>query len=305
MKEPIAIAIPVYNREKKVMATLDSVAAQTFRPLRLILVDNNSSDNTHAALRKWKAEHESPDFRIDVIQELKPGACAARNAALRIIDSPWTMFFDSDDTMPPDHVEVALAAASENPDTDIIAWARLLHLPGGRKVVRGFTLKSPKFSNLTQTIFATPNYMARTELFRRVGGWDETVAVGQDLELGSRLLCVNPKIFVRKGHFVDIYDSATSITNSTPDRMSALKHTLDKVRLTFPENKRHLVDLQFLARAATWGKSDPKAHDLAKETLEAQPWHRRWLFGLLYRYALRGGRGVAKIYALLHLNKMP
>ena len=74
----LSIIIPVYNREKIVSATLNCVAAQTFRPLNLILVDNNSSDGTLQVLLDFKEAHQTPDFSITVLQESTPGACAAQ-----------------------------------------------------------------------------------------------------------------------------------------------------------------------------------------------------------------------------------
>ena len=115
----LSIIIPVYNREKIVSATLNCVAAQTFRPLNLILVDNNSSDGTLQVLLDFKEAHQTPDFSITVLQESTPGACAARNCGLRAARSEWIMFFDSDDLMTPDYVEQYALAISRNPDADL------------------------------------------------------------------------------------------------------------------------------------------------------------------------------------------
>ena len=59
--ELVSIIIPVYNRAGIVGRTLQSVAAQSYRPLELILVDNNSTDNTLEVLNGFKSRHESPD----------------------------------------------------------------------------------------------------------------------------------------------------------------------------------------------------------------------------------------------------
>ena len=52
MKPTLTIVIPVYNRAKKVKATLASVAAQSYRPLSVILVDNNSTDGSPEVLER-------------------------------------------------------------------------------------------------------------------------------------------------------------------------------------------------------------------------------------------------------------
>ena len=63
MKE-VSIIIPVYNRATVVQATLDSVVAQTYRPLQVILVDNYSTDDTLQVLETFKKEHPSLDVVI-------------------------------------------------------------------------------------------------------------------------------------------------------------------------------------------------------------------------------------------------
>lgn len=278
--------------------TLDSVAAQTFRPLKLILVDNNSTDNSLHTLLDWKKETENDDFEIKVIEEKTPGASAARNAALNIIDTDWTLFFDSDDIMPLDHIEKIMAAINESPEVNILGWSRKIHFLNGKIVVKNFSLKYPEFNNLSQSIFATQGYAARTEIFRKAGGWDETLSVADDIELGSRLLKLHPSMSIISGHAVDVYESVKSITNSS--NMKSMCNALDKIRGTFPENKQHLIDLQLIIQAASWGKTDPESAGIAKNVIKNTPWPRRWLWKFFYWYQLHGGRGVARIYALTH-----
>ncbi|MDE6573922.1 MAG: glycosyltransferase family 2 protein, partial [Muribaculaceae bacterium] len=96
MSARLSIIIPVYNRESIVLRTLESVERQTLRPLKLILVDNGSSDGTLAVLEQWRQEHAAPGFEVEVYSEPVPGACAARNKGLAVADTEFVMFFDSD-----------------------------------------------------------------------------------------------------------------------------------------------------------------------------------------------------------------
>ena len=267
-------------------------------------MDNNSSDNSYDVLSEWKEHNESEDFRIDLYQETIPGACAARNLALKHIDSEWTMFFDSDDTMPKDHVKRALKESQIHPDAQIIGWARRIHLKNGKVLIKKFRTRNPEYENLTQSICATQNYMAKTSLFNEAGGWDNRIKVGQDIEIGSRLLKLKPNLLLIKNHFIDVYETPLSITNSTKNGMREMKYTLDKIRGTFPKDKNHWIDLQLIIKAASWGKDDPDSPEIVKEILNKTSPRRRWLWRLFYLYQLNGGRGVARIYSLLHFNRM-
>ncbi|MDE6693286.1 MAG: glycosyltransferase family 2 protein, partial [Muribaculaceae bacterium] len=91
----LSVIIPVYNRENVVVRTLDSVKAQSYRPIKLILVDNDSADGSLFTLLHWASMNKSDDFVIEVASESTRGAAAARNAGLRLANTPWGMFFDS------------------------------------------------------------------------------------------------------------------------------------------------------------------------------------------------------------------
>ena len=60
----IGIVIPVYNRERELRRTFDSVVAQTYRPIHVVLVDNGSTDGSLALCRELKGAYETDDFRI-------------------------------------------------------------------------------------------------------------------------------------------------------------------------------------------------------------------------------------------------
>lgn len=79
MREIMSIVVPVFNREKWIEKMFLSVREQTYRPLRLILVDNGSTDSSLSVCHRLKSEYETDDFTVDVLQELKRGANAARN----------------------------------------------------------------------------------------------------------------------------------------------------------------------------------------------------------------------------------
>lgn len=304
MKDRLTIVVPVYNREEMVKRTLESIEVQTYRPINVVLVDNNSVDNTFNTLSEWKKSAESEDFKIKIITEAKPGASAARNAGLRCVETEWTMFFDSDDTMPPDHVEKAMNAVDENPDCDIVGWDRKLFFSDGTTVLRKFKTSNMIFENLTQSIFSTQNYMAKTDLFRRAGGWDEQLSNGDDIELGNRLLALKPKAVIAKGATVNVYESADSISHCNQNRIESISEALNKIKELLPLDKRYLVDFQIVNKAATWAKDDLQSKAVVEDILSRQPLLRRIVWRALYLYQLWGGRGAARIYKALHFGTL-
>ena len=104
----VSVIIPCYNVAPYLDACLQSVVAQTHRPLEVWIVDNNSIDNTLAIARRWAARY--PDW-MRVLEEATPGAPAARNRGLAAATGAWVQFLDADDLLLPHKIARQVAAA--------------------------------------------------------------------------------------------------------------------------------------------------------------------------------------------------
>lgn len=93
MDAKISIIVPVYNTEKYVGETIELLAGQTYKNLEIILVDNNSKDNSLEICRSYAQK----DPRIAVFSEKTPGPSAARNRGLDAATGDFICFCDSDD----------------------------------------------------------------------------------------------------------------------------------------------------------------------------------------------------------------
>ena len=241
MSARLSIIIPVYNRESIVLRTLESVERQTLRPLKLILVDNGSKDGTLAVLEQWRQEHAAPGFEVEVYTEHVPGACAARNKGLAVADTEFVMFFDSDDEMTPGHARDMLEGLERPSRPDIVGRDVSICFPKGVKIKRFYT-SNVLWHNLMQGSMATPMYAARTELFRRAGGWDNSVMAWNDIELGTRLLVLSPRIEKTGGASgVLVHPTEQSITGTRLSTHPAYRpHSLDTIEssLKLPRQRR-------------------------------------------------------------------
>lgn len=101
MGEKISVIIPVYNSEKYLPQCMDSVLAQTYGDMEIILVDDGSTDGSPAVCDGYAAK----DSRVQVIHQQNGGAGAARNAGLDAATGDYIGFIDSDDYIEPDMYE--------------------------------------------------------------------------------------------------------------------------------------------------------------------------------------------------------
>jgi glycosyltransferase involved in cell wall biosynthesis len=101
----ISVVICTYNRAEFIKESMESLHVQTLAhsAFEVIVVNNNSTDNTAAICRQFIAEH--PDFQIRYLEEPKQGASFARNTGAKKVRSPLLCFMDDDAIAEPDYLE--------------------------------------------------------------------------------------------------------------------------------------------------------------------------------------------------------
>ena len=95
-----SLIIPYHNRREWLPRTLQSVVQSSVRPARVYLVDNASTDGSAQVCEAFAARY--PGYPFVLLSEPRQGAPRARNAALRLVQTEWVYFFDSDDELSPD-----------------------------------------------------------------------------------------------------------------------------------------------------------------------------------------------------------
>lgn len=105
----VSIIIPLYNSELYIGDCLDSILAQTYREIEVILVDDGSTDQSAAICDLYA----SVDPRFKVIHQDNLGVSAARNTGIDHAAGRWITFVDSDDFLHPLMIEVLIGAAKK------------------------------------------------------------------------------------------------------------------------------------------------------------------------------------------------
>ena len=111
----VSIIIPVYNQEKFLVETLNSVLNQTFSNWECILVNDGSTDNSVAVLQPFLTH----DNRFHFINSENRGVSNARNLALQQVKGDYVLFLDGDDLIHPEKIQQVLSNFQKNPETAI------------------------------------------------------------------------------------------------------------------------------------------------------------------------------------------
>lgn len=108
-KKLVSVIVAAYNIESYLPRCLDSLLAQTYSPLEIILVDDGSTDNTAAICDRYGTENEN----IKVIHRKNGGLSAARNSGLDAVSGDFIGYVDGDDWVEPQMYEAMVSACQE------------------------------------------------------------------------------------------------------------------------------------------------------------------------------------------------
>jgi len=183
----VAAIVPVRNRPGLVLEALSSVAAQTRRPDRLVVVDDGSTDDTAERVAAWQAEHFGELVRGD-----SSGASAARNRGVaEAAGCDLVAFLDSDDTWPADYLARTTAAFASRPDAVAACTDQLRteFRKGNKTTLRRFDDIPERATAylLEHGPTGTCSTVLSAAAFREVGGFESPMQYGEDFLLYLRL----------------------------------------------------------------------------------------------------------------------
>lgn len=149
--ELISIIVPVYKVEKYINRCVDSILAQTYKNLEVILVDDDSSDSCPTICD----EYAKKDNRVRVVHKKNEGVSAARNDGISIANGKFICFVDSDDYVAENYVQKMVEEQQKN-NADVVFCS---YYNVCNKVVSKASedLKELVYNKKIEMFFSTPN----------------------------------------------------------------------------------------------------------------------------------------------------
>ena len=213
----LSIVIPAYNEEKYLAAALGSVksALLTIEDSEVIVVDNESTDGTRAIAESYGAR---------IVDESQHNIGKVRNTGAKAATGGAIVFLDADTLVRPGCFEEILK--SLNDDRCFGGSARAVYEPiSDRPIVQLFMKLWPILGKLTKMRGGALQF-CRTDIFRELNGYDETIWVGEDIDFHWRL---DKLAGSRGGHtaFIEeppVYTSSRRWQNMSLVRMLIVTH---------------------------------------------------------------------------------
>lgn len=123
-----SIIMPVYNTANTVVRAIDSVLSQTDPDFELIIINDQSPDDSHRVIQEYLQKLQDPRISYH-LNEKNLGLAGARNVGISHATGEWLAYLDSDDAYKPNFLEVMHAAATD--DVDVVGCAHDIYYPDG------------------------------------------------------------------------------------------------------------------------------------------------------------------------------
>lgn len=191
MKKLVTIVIPAYNEEKCIGATITAALQQTYPSIKVIVIDNNSSDTTAAVVEQYAQK----DTRVQLLRESRQGLIFARQCGIDHVESELFAQLDADCLPPKTWIAHAVAYFEDTRVTGVTGPYYYYDAPWYlRYIVLGiqvlfFGVTSWWVQRLKRgAVLLGGNAVMRTEVLRAVGGYNLNLNFyAEDSDTGAKL----------------------------------------------------------------------------------------------------------------------
>jgi glycosyltransferase involved in cell wall biosynthesis len=268
----VSTIIPTYNRAALLTRALDSVIAQTYRPIEVVVVDDGSTDDTPQVMEEYRKKLLDNRCSLIYHEQANGRAPKARNNGIRLSHGALIAFLDSDDLWYPELIDTLVRLLNEHPSAGL-AFSGIQVIDENDRPCgeRWHGLNSTTEEGLLRKPFdlimrhmptQTSGVMLRRSVIEHLGDFDLDLPVVEDWDLWYR---------VSKAYDFAYTKRALACNRNHVDNLPKA----DKVALTsgLRMNLKHLPDIQ-----------DEEARKRVLERMQRQ-------FTLLQEELLREGRG--------------
>ena len=234
----ISVYMPTYNRAQMACRAIDSVLAQTYPNIELIVVDDASKDDTFAVL----SERYASDVRVRILRQTEgQGACAARNRAIEVANGEFVTGLDDDDEFLPQRLSQLYAAYDDR--YSCVCSAYLWDYGSFTKTLFA-QRQTVNLSNLLDLHTLSNQALVKRERMLQLGGFDVSLAAFQDYDMWVRVVAAfGPALRLAEASYrVHVGHEQGRITNS-PKRLDAHQQFVAKHRSLMSE--RNLQNQMF------------------------------------------------------------
>jgi len=239
----ISVVIPLYNKEKSIAATLESVLAQTYTDYEVVVVDDGSTDASAKVVQSLMKKSN----KIRLISKPNGGVCSARNRGIIESKGYYIALLDGDDIWDKDFLKEQVILIHDFPEATMwgINFAETREgkivrkiataLPDGYRGYVGNYFQMPK---RVSDLFCSSSVVIRRDVFDKVGMFDERIKYAEDSDMWFRIIATEKVVFYDKYMVFYQWDAENRTMTKRRDLRYFLPYYVDKYKASiFKENK--------------------------------------------------------------------
>jgi len=223
-KPLVSVIIPVYNTEKYLQECLDSLYAQTYDNIEILVTDDGSTDSSYEILKQNKKNHS----KLKINTQSNHGQGYTRNRAMERARGEYIIFVDADDFIEPVTIEVAMdRILTDESDFVHYDWKLLTHNKNGEERLiynnkELYFYKKILNNEECDELLESNNYFSVTNLFRKSFLLDNAIYFGEnhiyeDFEFVVKIANMADKVSLIHSPLYTIRKNETSTVNSGHD----------------------------------------------------------------------------------------
>jgi len=260
---PVGVVVPMFNAERTIGATLQSVRRQTHSALDIIVVDDGSIDRSASIV----AAHAENDRRIRILRQPNGGVARARNLGAASTDAEFLAFIDADDLWAPSKIALQLRALQEGGPSAGLAYSWFAHIDEddrvfslhNRPMAQGHVLQAMCRNNFVGN---GSSMLLRRSAFEASGGFDPSLRAHKAQGCEDLLMCLRVaerfEFRVVPQHLVGYRITNTNMSSDVMQMLRSCEIVLAEYREKYPQFgsdlDAHMVDmLHWLAVRALIG----------------------------------------------------
>jgi glycosyltransferase involved in cell wall biosynthesis len=241
----VSVVIPTYNRTRQTIAAIESVLAQTYPNLEIIVVDDGSKDGSAEEIQRFIRERTDGCHQIFFFSQPNQGASVARNIGISKARGEYIAFLDSDDSWDPEKLESQMQALEQfknecgvcftdarlvnNSGMDISSFR--LHGRNYRQLI-GIDRDAAKSLAASFSGFWVSSLLVRADIARQIGGFSQDISFVEDRDFHFRLALVTSVAYVNK---------QLIRTDRSPSPPGSAIRPWDKVEVQF-QQQQHMLE---------------------------------------------------------------
>lgn len=206
----VSAIIPTYNRTHQTFAAVESVLAQTYPNVEVIVVNDGSTDGSGEVVERYVRQKSAAGFSVKYFSQKNQGASAARNTGISEAQGDYVGFLDSDDIWLPEKLEWQIKALDQfqNRCAACVTDARLVDQAGldrssfesqGRHYPQTIGIDRDATESLAQSFcFWVSSMLVRADTVRKISGFNTKIAFVEDRDIFFRLSLVTSIAYVNK-----------------------------------------------------------------------------------------------------------